>query len=162
MYDKERLADNEAGKPPQYFSTLTSHISQKFSDQTTDIGFLDFFSELPKKSPETGTLRLFRRTTGGDSFYAAYGPDALFVAQHVYHTKSVIKYLGRGARRLESVALKVSVAQMLLREALTSKQLRVEIYEPESGQGKKCVRFKLDKEVRMSLQIQALPLLTWL
>jgi DNA mismatch repair protein MSH2 len=59
----------------------------------------------------------------------------------------VIKYLGAGARRLESVTLKVSVAQMLLREALTSKQLRVEIYESESGHGKKGTTFKLDKEV---------------
>jgi len=47
------------------------------------------------------------------------------------------------------VTLKVSVAQTLLREALTSKQLRVEIYEPESGQGKKSPNFELTKEVRV-------------
>ncbi|XP_006463889.1 hypothetical protein AGABI2DRAFT_187339 [Agaricus bisporus var. bisporus H97] len=127
MYGKERSTTND-------------------TDQTTDIGFLDFFNSLPKKSPETGTLRLFNRTSGGDSFYCAYGPDAVFVAQHVFHTKSVIKYLGAGARRLESVTLKVSVAQMLLREALTSKQLRVEIYESENGHGKKGTTFRLDKE----------------
>lgn len=45
--------------------------------------------------------------------------------------------------------LKVSVAQTLLREALTSKQLRVEIYESEGGQGKKSANFELTKEVRL-------------
>lgn len=146
MYDKESQADNDAG---MILNDLMSCITLKktLTDQTTDIGFLDFFFGLPKKSPETGTLRLFNRTVGGDTFYAAYGPDALFVAQHVFHTKTVLKFLGRGARRLESVSLKVSVAQMLLREALTSKQLRIEIYEPESGQGKKCTRFRLAKTV---------------
>ncbi|KAF5343843.1 hypothetical protein D9756_011343 [Leucocoprinus leucothites] len=118
MYDKESAAGNNA-------------------DQTTDIGFLDFFNRLPKKSPDTGTLRLFQRINAGDIYYSAYGPDALFVAQHVFHTKSVVKYLGAGARRLEST---------LLREALTSRQLRVEIYEPEGRQGKKSPNFKLAKE----------------
>ncbi|RDB16061.1 DNA mismatch repair protein msh-2 [Hypsizygus marmoreus] len=129
MYGKEKDAD------------------QGLADQTTDPGFLSFFSKLPPKSPETGTLRLFHRT-GSDPFYAVYGPDALFVAQHTYHTNSVIKYLGAGGRTtgLPSVSLKVSVAQMLLREALTVKQLRVEIWVPEPGQGKKCAKFRLDKE----------------
>ncbi|KAF8656520.1 hypothetical protein AX16_002484 [Volvariella volvacea WC 439] len=126
MYGRERDAEQDA------------------ADQVTDPGFIAFFSKLPPKSPETGTLRLFHRT----DFYAAYGPDALFVAQHTYHTNSVIKYLGAGGRAsgLPSVSLKTSVAQMLLREALTVLQLRVEIWVPEPGQGKKCARFRLDKE----------------
>ncbi|PFH50486.1 hypothetical protein AMATHDRAFT_75571 [Amanita thiersii Skay4041] len=129
MYDKEKDAE------------------QSHADQTTDPGFIAFFSKLPSKSPETGTLRLFHRT-GTDPFYAAYGPDALYAAQAVYHTNSVIKYLGAGGRTagLPSVTLKVTVAQMLLREALTTKQLRVEIWVPEPGQGKKCSKFRLDKE----------------
>ena len=120
------------------------------ADNLTDPGFLSFFNALPKKSPETGTLRLFfRPATGSDSFYAAYGPDALFVAQHVFHTNSVIKYLGAGgpSARLPSVILKTTVAHVLLREALTSKQLRIEIWAPQPGQGKKCTKFRLDKEV---------------
>ncbi|KAG6841000.1 hypothetical protein C0991_002780 [Blastosporella zonata] len=128
MYGKEKDGDQDA------------------ADHTTDPGFISFFSKLPPKSPETGTLRLFHRT-GGDEFYAVYGPDALFVAQHTYHTNSVIKYLGAGGRAgLPSVSLKVTVAQMLLREALTVKQLRVEIWVPEPGQGKRCAKFRLDKE----------------
>ncbi|KAF8803517.1 DNA mismatch repair protein [Phlegmacium glaucopus] len=129
MYGKEKDSEKDA------------------TDNLTEPGFLSFFNALPKKSPETGTLRLFFRT-GSDSFYAAYGPDALFVAQHVFHTNTVIKYLGGGVHsaRLPSVILKTTVAHVLLREALTSKQLRIEIWAPEPGQGKKCVKFRLDKE----------------
>ncbi|KAK1226170.1 MSH2 protein [Marasmius sp. AFHP31] len=128
MYDKEKAQDT--------------------SDQTTDPGFITFFGKLPAKSPETGTLRLFHRTQGSDSWYAVYGPDALYVAQHIYHTNSVIKYLGFGGKDagLPSVSLKINMAQQLLREALTIKQLRVEIWEPEPGQGKKMNKFKLEKE----------------
>ncbi|KAF9265861.1 DNA mismatch repair protein [Marasmius fiardii PR-910] len=127
MYDKEKAQDAE---------------------QSTDPGFITFFGKLPEKSPETGTLRLFHRYQGSDSWYAVYGPDAVYVAQHIYHTNSVIKYLGFGGRDagLPSVTLKTSMAQQLLREALTIKQLRVEIWEPDSGQGKKVNKFKLEKE----------------
>lgn len=127
------------------------------SDQV-DPGFISFFTKLPSKSPESGTLRLFLRTSN-DQYYAAYGPDAFYVAQSVYHTNSVIKYLGAGGRSsgLASVSLKVSVAHMLLRDALTTKQLRVEIWVPEAGQGKKCIKFRLDKEVsRLFLDLQSM------
>ncbi|KAF5390577.1 hypothetical protein D9757_002738 [Collybiopsis confluens] len=125
MYDKEK-AQNET---------------------TADPGFISFFNKLPKKSPETGTLRLFHRT-GTDSYYAVYGSDALFVATNVYHTNSVLKYLGAGGKvaGLPSVTMKTTVAQMLLREALTIRQMKVEIWIPESGQGKKASKFILDKE----------------
>lgn len=121
-------------------------------DQTTDPGFIAFFSKLPTKSPETGTIRLFFR----DSFYAAYGHDAEYIAQHVYHTNSVLRYLGQGGRvaGLASVSMKASVAQTFLREALTTKQLRVEIWAPEPGQGKKSSKFKLDKEVNRFVSFQ--------
>ncbi|TRM69557.1 muts domain V-domain-containing protein [Schizophyllum amplum] len=120
---------------------------QDAAESTTDPGFVSFFSGLPKKSPESGTLRLFHRQ-GPDEFYSCYGPDALFVANYVFHTNSVIKYLGHGGRAtgLPTVHLKTSVAQSLLRDALTVKQLKVEIYVPESGQGKRAAKFQLDKE----------------
>lgn len=77
-----------------------------------------------------------------------HGPDALYVATHVFHTNTVIKYLGPGGRMgLPSVTLKPTLAEAFLREALTGKQLKVEIWVPEVGQGKKAVKFKLDKEV---------------
>ncbi|KAF7348478.1 DNA mismatch repair protein 2 [Mycena venus] len=105
-----------------------------------------FSGTCQRNPPDTGTLRLFHRPA--EDYYQCYGPDALFVATNVFHTQSVIKYLGQGGRAagLPCVSLKASVAQTLLREALTSKQLRVEIWVPESGQGKRCTKFRLDKE----------------
>ncbi|KAF7323675.1 DNA mismatch repair protein 2 [Mycena kentingensis (nom. inval.)] len=125
------------------------------AEQTTDPGFISFFDRLPKKSPETGTLRLFHRTQ--EDYYQCYGPDALYAATHVFRTQSVIKYLGRGGKGagLPCVSLKTSVALSLLRDALTSKQLRVEIWVPAAGQGKKCVKFELDKEARRCRNLAA-------
>ncbi|KAJ2912918.1 hypothetical protein MD484_g7501, partial [Candolleomyces efflorescens] len=121
---------------------------EKNAEQTADPGLISFFNKLPPKSPEKGTLRLFQRHAGGDEYFAAYGPDAIWVAQHVFHTNSVIKYLGPGGRAagLPSVSLKTSVAQSTLREALTTKQLKIEIWVQEPGAGKKSAQFKLDKE----------------
>jgi len=145
MYGKDKDGEQDLGLS-DIFSPQT--LTQTVTEQV-DPGFISFLSKLPPKSPETGTLRIFCRTSGGDSFYAAYGADALFVAQNVFHTNSVIKYLGSGGRAagLPSVSLKTSVAHVLLREALTTKQLRVEIWVPEAGQGKKAAKFRLDKEV---------------
>ncbi|EED80646.1 predicted protein [Postia placenta Mad-698-R] len=124
MYGKEKDADHEI-------------------DNASHPGFISFFAKLPPKSPETGTLRLFFR----NEWYSAHGPDALYVAAHFFRTNSVIKYLGPGGKSgLPSVNLTESVAKTLLREALTAKQLKVEIWVPEAGQGKKATRFKLDKE----------------
>ncbi|KZP28118.1 DNA mismatch repair protein [Athelia psychrophila] len=112
------------------------------NEPTADPGFLNFYSKLPPKSPETGTVRLFDR---GD-YYCAYGADAQYVATHVFRTNSVIKNLGSGTKSLPSVILREVQAKTFLRDVLTSKQLRVEIWTPAPGQGKKCAKFELDKE----------------
>ncbi|KAJ8701458.1 MSH2 protein [Pleurotus ostreatus] len=109
---------------------------------TVDPGFISFYNGLPKKSPETGTVRLFFR----EEFYVCYGPDAHYVATNVFHTNSVIKHLGIGAKSLPSVILRPNMATMMLRDALTTKQLKVEIWVPEPGQSKKSTKFRLDKE----------------
>ncbi|KAG9218238.1 hypothetical protein CCMSSC00406_0005919 [Pleurotus cornucopiae] len=109
---------------------------------TMDPGFISFYNGLPKKSPETGTVRLFFR----EEFYVCYGPDAHYVATNVFHTNSVIKNLGIGTRSLPSVILRPNMATMMLRDALTTKQLKVEIWVPEPGQSKKSTKFRLDKE----------------
>lgn len=119
--------------------------------ESFDPGFISFFKKLPPKSPDSnGTIRLFFRKASNEDFYSAHGEDALYVAQHVFHTKSVLKYLGAGGKMagLPSVTLRPTVATSFLREALTSRQLKVEIWIPEAGHGKKVSRFKLDKEVR--------------
>ncbi|KAF4581359.1 MutS-like protein [Pleurotus pulmonarius] len=123
MYGKEKDGDQETAA-------------------TVDPGFISFYSDLPKKSPETGTVRLFFR----DEYYVCYGPDALYVATNVFHTNSVIKHLGIGKRTLPSVILRPNMATMMLRDALTTKQLKVEIWVPEPGQTKKSTKFRLDKE----------------
>ncbi|PIL27652.1 hypothetical protein GSI_10804 [Ganoderma sinense ZZ0214-1] len=110
-------------------------------DNSSHPGFCSFFAKLPPKSPETGTVRLFFRS----EYYSVHGPDALYVATHVFRTNSVIKYLG-GRAGLPSVTLSESLAKSFLRDALTSKQLKVEIWAPEAGQGKKATKFILDKE----------------
>jgi DNA mismatch repair protein MSH2 len=108
----------------------------------SDPGFCTFFKELPAKSPEMGTVRVFDR---GD-FYSAYGPDALYVATHVYQTNSVIKYLGGAANRLPTVHMNMMQATNFLRDALTTKQLKVEIWASEGGKTKKNAKFKLKTE----------------
>ncbi|KAI0777272.1 DNA mismatch repair protein [Trametes elegans] len=110
-------------------------------DNSSHPGFCSFFARLPPKSPETGTVRLFYR----NEYYSVHGPDAQYVATHVFRTNSVIKYLG-GRAGLPSVTLSESLAKSFLRDALTSKQLKVEIWVLEAGQGKKATKFVLDKE----------------
>ncbi|RPD65678.1 DNA mismatch repair protein [Lentinus tigrinus ALCF2SS1-7] len=110
-------------------------------DNSSHPGFCSFFAKLEPKSPDTGTVRLFYR----NEYYSVHGPDALYVATHVFRTNSVIKYLG-GRSGLPSVTLSESLAKSFLRDALTSKQLKVEIWVPEAGQGKKATKFVLDKE----------------
>jgi len=51
---------------------------------------------------------------------------------------------------LPSVTLSINVAKAFLRDALTSKQLKIEIWGPDVGQGKKATKFVLEKEVGMS------------
>lgn len=124
-------------------------------DNASHPGFCKFFASLPKKSPETGTVRLFYR----NDYYSVHGPDALYVASNVFRTNTVIKYLGPGGRNgLPSVTLTESAAKSFLRDALTAKQLKIEIWAPEAGQGKKATKFRLDKEVR---ELKCIPLKTW-
>jgi len=120
---------------------IAAHI---LTSEQIDPGFCAFFRGLPQKSPETGTVRLFDRGT----FYSAYGPDAHYIATHVFQTNSVLKNMGARNNSLPSVSMNQMQATGFLRDALTSKQLRVEIWVQESS-GKKNAKgqFKLEKEV---------------
>lgn len=70
----------------------------------------------------------------------------MLIANQIYKTNNVIKYLGSGytnrptsshsaitARGLPSVTISMALTKAFLREALTTKQMRVEIYEPAEG-----------------------------
>ncbi|GAA6030957.1 hypothetical protein JCM8097_008956 [Rhodosporidiobolus ruineniae] len=102
-----------------------------------------------RKHPPTppGTVRLYDRS----EYYCAYGPDALFVARTHFKTETVIKQLGAPSEQhphgLPSVTLSHAVAQAFLRDALTTKQLRVEIWEAENGAGggKGTIKWRLGK-----------------
>nr|ASF90284.1 hypothetical protein SPAR01119 [Bartheletia paradoxa] len=112
-------------------------------DSAAENGFCSAFNKLPEKSE--GTIRIFDR---GD-FYCAYGSDALYVATNVFKTHSVLKYVGpkkasQGGMALASVSLSRQVATGFLRDALTSKQLRVEIWSSEGG--KKNNVWAIDKQ----------------
>ena len=103
-----------------------------------------------------GTIRLFERK----DYYSAHGEDALYgvfyrsgsvlkspmstyyfllrmiVADNVYHTKTVIKYWKSKSSKnsdLPSCTLSKAVAINFLRESLTSRQLRIEIWAPNSS-----------------------------
>ncbi|ORX41090.1 muts domain V-domain-containing protein [Kockovaella imperatae] len=130
---------------PMYSNESTAAPKPQFEmDKESERLFCKFVDSMPQK-PE-GMVRLFDR---GD-YYSAHGSDALLVAQQVYRTNNVIKYLGSGstpqatsststsamtARGLPSVSISQSLTTIFLRECLTTKQMRVEIYQPENGAG---------------------------
>ncbi|GAA5879435.1 hypothetical protein JCM1840_007040 [Sporobolomyces johnsonii] len=97
------------------------------------------FANAIRKLPPTpaGTIRLFDR----QDYYQACQSDALFIATHHYKTQTVIKYLGNPSstepQGLPAVNLTPAVAQAFLRDALTTKQLRIEIWESDGGKSTK-------------------------
>ncbi|KAG8994263.1 MutS-like protein [Tulasnella sp. JGI-2019a] len=105
--------------------------AEKELDSATDVGFCEFFAKLPKKGSDT--IRLFDR---GD-WYSVHGEDAQYVAMQVYRTNSVIKQLGKKDSLLPSVTMSQAVAKTFLRDALTVKQLRIEIWTSEGGKKSK-------------------------
>ncbi|KAI9894185.1 MAG: MutS-like protein [Vezdaea aestivalis] len=86
-------------------------------------GFIRFFRSLPV--PDGETTRIFDR---GD-WYTAHGDDAVFVAQTVYKTTTVLKHLGKSdATGLTSVTMTTTVFRNFLRELLLRLGRRVEIW----------------------------------
>jgi DNA mismatch repair protein MSH2 len=134
-------------------------------DSAAQVSFCSFHAKLPSKGEDI--LRLFSRGTGSDLFYSAHGDDALFVASQVFHTNSVIKCLGSqkfipsiiyGAEPfvgLPSVTLKPVVAHSLLRDCLTVRQMKIEIWEAEGGK-KSASKFDLIRQVN-KLALRCLP-----
>ena len=98
-------------------------------DNAAESSFCQTFKAMPKPAP--GTLRLFDRS----DFYSAHGDDAILIANLVFKTHSALKYLGSGGkdRGLPSITLSVPAAKNFLREALTTRQMRVEIYANAGG-----------------------------
>lgn len=59
------------------------------------------------------------------------------MALHVFRTTQVVKVLGKGQRKLNSVVLRPVLAKSFLRDALTARQLRVEIWSLEDKKSNK-------------------------
>lgn len=90
-------------------------------DSKTEQGFCQYYNSLdPPQHPNT--IRVFERSSG--DYYSVHGQDAQYVSQLVYKTTTVLKYINR----LPSCTMSQTVAHGFLRDALTTHQLRVEIY----------------------------------
>lgn len=111
-------------------------------DSSSEKSFVHFFNSMPPK--DAGTVRLFDRV----DFYSAHGEDAIMVATNVFKTLSVVKYLGAGGSKngLPSVTMSIAAAKAFLREALTSSQMRVEVWK--GAKSKKSNEWTLDRKVR--------------
>ncbi|GAC75984.1 hypothetical protein PANT_19d00052 [Moesziomyces antarcticus T-34] len=112
-----------------YDGPSTSEKPDLGLDNVAESSFCQFFRSMPPSTP--GTLRLFDRS----DFFSAHGDDAMLVANLVFKTHSALKYLGSGGKDkgLPSITLSVAAAKNFLREALTSRQMRVEIWSNAGG-----------------------------
>ncbi|RUP43910.1 hypothetical protein BC936DRAFT_136556 [Jimgerdemannia flammicorona] len=96
-------------------------------DKPEQLLFVKFFRGLPQK-PD-GTIRLFERDANQKRYYTFHGDDALYIAQNVFKTTSVVKYWGGDSSKgLATCILSHSAADSFLRDALLTRQLRIEIW----------------------------------
>ncbi|CAB4489452.1 uncharacterized protein OCT59_011139 [Rhizophagus irregularis] len=93
-----------------------------FESKQGEQGFFAFINGLPQKS--SNTIRLFERSNG--DYYSVHEDDALYIAQNIYNTSSVIRYLGKN--KVPSCTLSRLTCDTFLRDALLNKQLKIEIW----------------------------------
>ncbi|KAI9470644.1 MAG: muts domain V-domain-containing protein [Benjaminiella poitrasii] len=104
------------------------------NDDLPDVGkpeqqtFISFFRSLDPA--EDGTIRLFEREANDSPYYTFHGEDAIYIANNVYKTTSVILYWsGDSTTGLPTTKLTNKAAKAFLRDALLNKQLRIEIWK---------------------------------
>ena len=81
-------------------------------------------------------------------YYSVHGEDASLAAADVFHTSSVVKQLGGGARTLPSVILSKMNFELFVRSLLLVKQYRVEVYRSKSkGSNNWSLAFKVGVDI---------------
>lgn len=106
---------------------------QQFSlDRSTEAGFVRFYSSMPEK-PAT-TIRIFER----NDYYTAHGDDAFLAAKEIFHTNSVVKYIGFDEKKIASVVLSKAHFEALVRFVLVQ-HYRVEVYSSKTKGGNEWV-----------------------
>ncbi|PLW57797.1 hypothetical protein PCANC_01430, partial [Puccinia coronata f. sp. avenae] len=91
-----------------------------------------------------GTLRIFEREKG--EFYTCYGQDAQYVATQFYRTNTVLRFIGpkiNGEQGLPTCSLSRTGAITFLRECLTSRQMRIQIYRSDQPSSKSSSNWSL-------------------
>nr|WCZ58541.1 DNA mismatch repair protein Msh2 [Andalucia godoyi] len=112
-------------------------------DSKSDASFCSYFRSL-SKTPDL--VRFFDRKT----FYSCHGENALFVANEYFHTTAVVKYLGSASnvasspssnqpQGLPSVIVSANMFEVVVRDLLQSRNLKVELYT-SSGSSWSCTR----------------------
>lgn len=108
----------------------SSRPELKFSDLSEERGFYKRFASLPEKPPQT--LRIVDK----GEYYTVVGNDALFVADNIYHTNSVLKDCRTDPNTAKSiqeplkyVTLSPQVLTNLLKLCLLELGYKVEIYD---------------------------------
>ncbi|KNC76301.1 hypothetical protein SARC_11194 [Sphaeroforma arctica JP610] len=95
--------------------------------QISDIS--SFLLGLPKNADTT--IRVFSRNKG--DYYSVHGEaDALFIAQHYYHTMAIVKYFG--GKKEPFVNMSQMMYDSVIRDLLLVRQYRVELYAKEGKQ----------------------------
>lgn len=111
---------------------MSSRPDLKFSDIAEERGFYKRFLQLPQRSQNT--IRLVDKS----DYYIVVGDDALFVADQVYHTSSVLKdcKIDPSTLRqfdlqepLKYVTMSIQIVGNLLKTSLLELGKKIEIYD---------------------------------